>query len=231
MNAALKEDLTKTIHRSAIKSFKDYYEITNGEGWIWNTPEYWYSARIAGAIGKDFSPKLTPFLEGSVSDFRSYAVTGKRGRPQKKYRSNGRADIALWTYWKTNQDWTARALIEVKKGWSFNKKTHGADLDRLGASLKGTSRKSGQGTVEAGFFVFMTDDWGNTEKEVRGKLDARAQDMNNKIQTYMDENFGKIRSSYSRKFSRFYSEDRSLAGSLAACYVFELNVDERRSRK
>ncbi len=227
MDASLREALTQTIHRSAIKSFKDYYKITNGEGWIWNTPEYWYSARIAEAIGKNFSPKLTPLLEGSVSDFRSYAATGKKGRPQKKYRSNGRADITLWTYWKTEKEWTARAIIEVKKGWGFIKGPHGSDLNRIGASLKGTSRKSGQGTVEAGFFVFMTDDWGNTEKEVRGKLDAKAKDMNNKIQLYMDENFGKIRSSYSRKFSPFYSED----SSLAACFVFELNVDERRSKK
>jgi len=227
MDASLREALTKTIHRSAIKSFKDYYKITNGEGWVWNTPEYWYSARIAEAIGNTFSPKITPLLEGSVSDFRSYAVKGKKGRPQKKYRSNGRADITLWTYWKTKKDWTARGIIEVKKGWGFIKGTHGPDLDRIGASLKDTSRKSGQGTVEAGFFVFITDDWGDTEKIAREKLKVKGTSMNDKIQAYMDDNFGKIRSSYSIKFSPFYSKDKSLA----ACFVFELNVDERRSKK
>jgi len=217
--------LVSAIQKSAVKAFEKYYSDTETSCWIYNTPEYLYTTKIAEGVSKAFGPKYATFLEWPLSDFRKDANTGKKGRPKKEYSKGGKTDIALYRFFKTKSDWRAEAVIEVKLGWSWNNETIGKDVKRIAASLNETGKKHGSGTVSSGYLVFMTDDWGDNAKAAKAKIEKRRDNILSRIEDYLSDNkIAGLSCTPTLKFSKFYEE----CDSIAACIVYEFLVDRRR---
>ncbi len=140
-----------TIMTSAISAFDQYYEMSDGDCWVNQTPEYWYTSMIAKALNEKLDDRNI-IMENSVAEIRYNANKRTKGAATKSYRTKGRADISLWT-----KKWKPRTVIEVKKGWSWDKTRFGPDIGRILASLKETGRASKVGTIENGYFVVITD--------------------------------------------------------------------------
>ena len=224
MQKSTQIELVHTILKSGIKAFEKYYEMTEDHCWVFYTPEYWYTTNIAMDLRKSFRTRLSIFLEESVTDFRSGAVRGQGGRPSKGYRSNGRADITLWKYWKTREDcWEAKSLVEIKKAWSWGKDTLGKDLDRLCATLLETGKKLRGGSVDCAFLTVITDASGETKSIAKQKITKLNENLDDKVNSYIKSKNTKLRSESFIKFSSYYEEDESIA----AVIVFKISVDMR----
>ncbi len=225
MNNETRQQLVIAIQSSAIKAFEKYYKETEGSCWIYNTPEYLYTTKIAEGVSKDFGSKYATFLELPLKEFRKDANKGKIGRPKKEYSEGGKTDIALYRFWKTKSNWTAEAVIEIKIGWSWNALTIGKDVKRISASLNETGKRHGLGTVSSGYLVFMTDDWGDDSKHAKSKIIKRVDNILTRIEDFLSEN-GVVGLSLKAtiKFSKFHEE----CDSIAACIVYEFLEDKRR---
>ena len=171
---------TTTILNSGIKAFEDHYEMTNGGCWLYYTPEYWYTVAMAKALNK--IPNYNVSIETAVGEVRKHANRGKIGAPSKAYRSGGRADIVIW-----KNDIEPRAIVEIKKGWSWDKKLFGPDLNRLTASLLDTGKKSKTGTIKHGFFVVVTDADGETRQDAKTHIINLRNTLKTKIKSYMED--------------------------------------------
>lgn len=91
-------------------------------------PEYWFTVMVAQEITKglgQISGKFRVGLEESVRELRKTSNPGKRGRPKKSTRENGRADVAV-----ARANKKPAILIEVKSPvYSYHKIA--GDIDRI----------------------------------------------------------------------------------------------------
>jgi len=218
--------LELAIGRSCISAFEKYYKMSGGD-WIYETPEYWYTSLIANGIKKAL-PTYNVCLEHSVASIRSSAG-GRAGRPSKRM-SKGQADISIWKYWSKRNEWDATSIIEVKKAWSWNKATLGADIDRLCAGLLEAGKKTvsntkkSTGKISNTFLVVMTDEADREEKTAKKIISDRKVNLETSIQKYINNNSWPITVSSTLTLSKKYSED----DSQAAVIVFRFNIDKRK---
>lgn len=213
-------EVTKTILNASIKALNNYFQMTKGWCWVRYTPEYWYTVAIAKALSTN--TKYVVILENSVAEIREYANNGKRGSPLKDYRIKGRADIVLW-----NGDYLPEAILEIKKGWNWDKRKMGPDLDRITASLRETGKKSEtKGSIKSGFFIFITDKCGKNRKDVRNKLNNCYSALQVQIGDYLKSK-GSFKCVSDKKFCKYFDNDPfggEIIKSQAGVFVFKITL-------
>ena len=121
------------------KAFNDYYEWTNCY-WLCHAPESYIQVEIARSLKKEF-PFIT--LEDTVRAILKDSDAEIRGRMPRS-NSSGRVDIIVW--WNNE---TPRALIEVKKSWTYD--AINSDAKRLRQLL------NRGGSIQCGIIVVYTD--------------------------------------------------------------------------
>ena len=121
------------------KAFTEYREWTNGY-WLSYAPESYIQVEIARSLKKEF---LFITLEDTVRDILIDSDAEMRGRKPRNSPA-GRVDIIAW--WKNE---TPRALIEVKKCWTYD--GINSDAIRLRQLLKHG------GSLQIGLIVVYTE--------------------------------------------------------------------------
>lgn len=208
-----KEELSQTVLIAAIRAFQEHYQMTDGE-WISETPEYWYTSSVAKYLSL---AHYVVSLEHSAGDVRYAANRGKKGRPRNHYRSGGKVDLTIWGI-DDQEEYFPDALVEVKRGWSWNSSTFVPDLRRLTTSLVETGTHLKNGTISFGIFLIVTDAC-DGKTAVKKLLKKRFKTFKKHIKTYLqntsdDEIQFKSNSNY--KLGSYYTEDESMP----AAYVF-----------
>ncbi|MDB2438874.1 hypothetical protein N9W89_09175 [Hellea sp.] len=216
-------EVTKKILKASRSAFELYYEMSDGECWVKQTPEYWYTTSIAKTLHRHYKKYYNKLeksayvlLENSVSDIRSHSNTTKRGRPHHDLRSAGRADISIWIE-EPDQWWYPVSVIEVKtRGESVS--TFKADVNRIKRLLREAGKKSGLGTVENGYYVVITDIGNVSDKRsAKTKLKAR----HNKLHAKIQQHVGKGITVGSNFKLCGYKKDET---SRAAIFVFKFEI-------
>jgi Neuraminidase (sialidase) len=215
---------SKIIANVCLNAFDEYYEMSGGDCWVNKTPEYWYSVAIAKVLFK-FSRGVT--LENSVKEIRDTAnVGGKRGTPKQAWRMKGKTDVALWKRAEPSNDdyWYPKAIIEVKRAWGWDAKTHGKDIDRICASLSETGKSSDHhGSIKYGMFVVVTDVASkDTKKETKDALRNKFEQLNGNIKEYLGDKSKSFRCKTVMKAGKIYENE-----GMPGIFIFTILLNER----
>ena len=207
------DSLSSTILDSAISAFQEYTEMTDGDCGVAHTPEYWYTTKIGTGIKKVLSDYAV-ILECPLEEFNEYSETNP-GRPFKKARVNGRADITLWNH-KNGDDWKAHCIIEVKKGWGWKKGEMGNDVTRICDSIKRNTN------VNIGYFVVLTDAEVDDNKSTENPIMSKLEEPNSIKHKIIDKakHYGLSVTMYHR-FAKTKTEDNYVTAAL----VFEFTQE------
>lgn len=145
------------IVKAALKGLKNAqksYESWSGGQWLDSAPEYLITCEIAKSIdmlASKNNKKISITLEDNVRATLECTNGLTCGKHKKTITKLGRSDIVIW---QAND--MPRAIIEVKKGYSFHEKCK-YDVKRIADMLlKGGKAKCG--SLEFGVFAMYTSD-------------------------------------------------------------------------
>lgn len=207
-------EITASILKSGVKSLNDYVRITDGDSGVFYTPEYWYTVSMFGGIKSD--TKYFPLLENTIEELREYSGKIRRGKVPDNLRRGGKTDIGIWT-----KKWDPIAMVEVKRGWSWDNKRFKPDIERITSALQnlgGKKRKSK--ALKWGFFVVVSDRWDKGREECIQYFEDNFANFNERTQSILDnQKVGAFKLSSDYACTRYDTENKRMS----AVYVFRIS--------
>jgi len=177
------------------ESFNIYKKWSGGE-WLWNSPEYLITIKIAENISSvNQSQYIT--LEDNLEYLLNEAGAYKKDCIFENIRENGRSDIVLW--WGNG---TPRAIIEVKNS-VFNFSKIEKDILRIQGVLKKESK------IQFGIIAFYTD------------IGSRKGDAEFKLIKRIEKIYKEIKSEKCILNYRTMSDDKDFNAYGSVCLIFK----------
>ena len=201
-----------------MQAFEKYYQMSAGD-WVEDTPESWYVSSVAEYLA------LSQFcisLESSARELRQSANRGKRGRTSKMYRSNGRADIAIWEQDK-DEEYYPDGLIEIKRAFKWSDGPFRKDLERLAVSLASTGQEAGTGTITFGAFLVVSAVGASKKSDAKTHLKKRFKSFRKRVETFLngfnESNPSKVKLELQSdlRLGHFYIEDKAMPSAM--CFM------------